>query len=145
MSIKFKQMTILKNEANQYKSMASKRFCMCRHLLSVKRLSQTVRNLFDCRRNRHSCCQMVSSGGGDARNNSSVTISTDSEHFQRKLSFSSDSEGFQNQLWSDFWISLNQSKIQRTYSVFLWIWRQFRMNYWISSEWKKFSAKCDLN
>ena len=61
------------------------------------------------------------------------------------LSFSTDSEGLQNQLWSDFWISPNQSKIQRIYSVFLWIRRQFKMNHWISSESDKFSAKCGLN
>ena len=30
--------------------------------------------------------------------------------FTEILIFSSNSEGFQNQLWSDFWIYLNQSK-----------------------------------
>ena len=41
-------------------------------------------------------------------------------NFREILWFSTDSEGFQNQLWSDFWIYLNHSKIQRKYSVFFW-------------------------
>ena len=56
--------------------------------------------------------------------------------FGENLSFSTDSEGFQKQLWIVFWISLNQSKIQRNYSVFLWI----RWISWNSSESDKFSA-----